>query len=305
MRYVVEKLKWLCCHVSYTIRLLRHPKERVTPINSYLARIKGMLPCPNPNGIIFFACDTQFMERFGYSLLFSCYEHARACGVHIHLYEPSVAVLRKMTALGVQFPDMRVSYTYEEAIDRGSLPELWVYYTAFRFIVAKKILEESKSVLLCLDADGLVQRSLSPVLTKARFHDIGLYFRLQKRDIRKKIAAFCVTFNYTRHGLAFLEFFAGLLSQFHQHYPAIRPELHFHFDQSCLYFSYLVNKFTKGLSFYRIGKEVVDYQAATPSCIWTAKGKRKEDELFLQEVGRIREKYEAMHPESPAVAKLQ
>src|SRR5262249_33634983 len=113
VRYVVARLKWLGCHVSYTLRLLCDPQDSVMAINNYLARIKGMPPCPNPNGIIFFACDTRFMEQFGYSLLFSCYEHARACGVHIHLYEPSDAVLQKLAALSVQFPDMRVSYTYE------------------------------------------------------------------------------------------------------------------------------------------------------------------------------------------------
>jgi hypothetical protein len=294
MRSLIKHLTWWWHHVSYTWQLLWNPHENARGVSNYVERLHGMFPRPNPHGIIFFACDTQFMNRFGYSLLFSCYEQAPACSVHIHLYEPTAAVLDRLTVLRAQLPDMLVSYTYEEAIDQRSLPDLQVYYTALRFLVAKKVLEESHSVVICLDADSLVQQSLTPVVAEARGYDVGLYFRLQKHDIRKKIAAFCVILNTTPRGMVFLEFFTRLLSKFYHQYPAMRSGRPFHFDQSCLYCSYVVQRFTTGFSCYRIGKEVVDYHVATAARIWTAKGQRKQEAEFLQAVGKIREKYASL-----------
>jgi hypothetical protein len=293
MAYFLARLKWLYFHVFYTLSVLLHPQESATAVNNYIARIKGIFPRTNANGVIFFACDAQFMERFGYSLIFSCYETARECGVHVHLYEPSAAILRHLAALKEHFSDLKLSYTYEEEIDFGSLPERGMYYAAFRFVAARKIMEESQSLLVCLDADSLIKNSMQQVIASARQHDVGLYFRLKKRQVHKKIAAFCFIFNYTKKSLAFLNFVSGLSIKFLQHYPSIRPDLHFYFDQSGLYFSYLWTKLRERVSFYTVGKRVVDYEFSAATCIWTAKGKRKEDEVFLQESRRIWEKYAA------------
>jgi len=258
-------------------------------VNRHVARIKGVFPRENANGVIFFACNDPFMERFGYSLILSCYENARQCGVHVHLYEPSADILRHLAALRENLRDLKLSYTYEYDIDFGKLPEHGIYYTAFRFVTVKKIIEESKSLIVCLDADSLLMHSLQPVIADARQYDVGLYCRLKKRRFNKKIAAFCVIFNHTQKSLAFINFFAGIAIKFQQKYPTIRT--HFWFDQSGLYFSYLFSKLKDRLSFYTIGKSVVDYEFSDQAYIWTAKGKRKKDEVFLQESRRIRDKY--------------
>ncbi|MBI3799466.1 MAG: hypothetical protein HY268_21175 [Deltaproteobacteria bacterium] len=287
----VDRAKWLSAHVSYSLSVLLHPRESAQAVQSHLARIQGVFPRENANGVIFFAGNEPFMERFGYNLIWSCYAHARQCGVHVHLYEPSAEILRHLEAMKENFSDLQLSYTYEDDIDFGSLPERGMYYTAFRFVVARKILEESKSLLVCLDADSLIMHSLHQVITNALQRDVGLYFRLKKRRLNKKIAAFCVIFNNTKKSLAFLTFFAGLALKFQQHYPSTRT--HFWFDQSALYFSYVLSKLQGRVSFYTIGKRVVDYEFSDKACIWTAKGKRKKAEVFLQESCRIRDQYAA------------
>src|SRR6478736_3952869 len=105
MPYFLDRARWLYFHGLYALRVLRSPQESVTAVNNYISRIKGIFPRQNANGVIFFACDTQFMEQFGYNLIVSCYETARECGVHVHLYEPSVAILRRLAAMKDQFPD--------------------------------------------------------------------------------------------------------------------------------------------------------------------------------------------------------
>jgi hypothetical protein len=289
--YFLDRVKWFNFHVSCSLSVLLNPKESAKAVNRHLLRIKGVFPRENANGIIFFACNDQFMKRFGYSLIFSCYETARECGVHVHLYEPSSDILRHLAALKEHFSDLKLSYTYETEIDFGSLPERGMYYTTFRFVAAKKISEESQSLMVCLDADSLIMNSLQQVIATARQHDVGLYFRLKKRRITKKIAAFCVIFNHTQRALAFINFFSAIAIQFQKNYP--RTRTNFWFDQSSLYFSYLFSKLRERVSFSSIGKSVVDYEFSDKACIWTAKGKRKNDEVFLKESRRILDKYAA------------
>src|SRR5262249_50676864 len=223
------------------------------------------------------------------SLIFSCYETVRECGVHVHLYEPLGDTVQRLEAMKVRFHDMNLSYTYEAQVDFGSLPERGMYYTAFRFVAVKKIMEESHSLLVCLDADSLIMHSLQQEIANARRHDVGLYFRLKKRELHKKIAAFCVLVNPTQPALNFITFFSGLALKFHQHYPNIRSR--FWIDQSGLYVAYLWSKLSRRVSFYTVDKHIVDYEFSPTACIWTAKGKRKENKAFLKESQRILEKY--------------
>lgn len=83
MPYFLERLQWVYFHVLYALSVLLHPRESATAVNNYMSRIKGIFPRQNTKGVIFFACDTQFMEQFGYNLIVSCYETARECGVHL------------------------------------------------------------------------------------------------------------------------------------------------------------------------------------------------------------------------------
>ncbi|HJY81601.1 MAG TPA: hypothetical protein VKK81_11030, partial [Candidatus Binatia bacterium] len=98
-------------------------------------------------------------------------------------------------------------------------------------------------------------------------------------------------FNNTKQSLAFLNFFSGIAIKCQKQYPETRT--HFWFDQSGLYFSYLFSKGRERVSFYSVGKSIVDYEFSEKACIWTAKGKRKRDEIFLKESRRLREKYAA------------
>ena len=291
MSTYVERTRWWFAHVSSSLSVLLHPQECAQAVQRHLSRIQGVFPHENAHGVIFFACNDPYLERFGYNLIWSCYENARHCGVHVHLYEPSAHVLRHLASLREQVSDLQLSYTYEYDLDLGRLPERGMYYTAFRFVAARKIMEESQSLLVCLDADSLIRHSLQPVIADACQHDVGLYFRLQKRRLTKKIAGFCVIFTPTPQALTFLNFFAGLSIKFQQHYPGTRA--HFWFDQSGLYCSYVLSKLTARVSFYSIGKSVVDDEFSENACIWTAKGKQKKNAVFLQESCRLREQYGA------------
>jgi len=207
--YFLERVEWFYFNLFYSLGVLLNPKESAKAVNSHISRIKGVFPRENTNGIIFFACNDQFMERFGYSLILSCYENARECGVHVHLYKPSAEILRRLESMKEKFSDMNLSYTYED-IDLGSLPEHGIYYTAFRFVAVRKIIEESKSPIVCLDADSLIMHSVQQVIANARQYDVGLYFRLKSRRLNKKIAAFCVIFNNMKRSLEFINFFSGI-----------------------------------------------------------------------------------------------
>ena len=285
---VVERVQWWALHVAHSFDVLLHSDAHAAIVDRHLSRIKGASPPTNPNGVIFFACDVGFMERFGFALISSCYEHARECGIHVHLYEPTPEIIHRLEAIKAAVGDLQLSYTYEDDIDLGDLPERGMYYTAFRFVALRKLLAESKSLFICLDADSLIVNPLPQVVADARQRDVGLYFRLRRRHLNKKIAAFCVIVNHTPGALKFLDFFAAISMKFHRHY--IRFRSRFYFDQSALYFSYLACMFGRRTSFYTVGKTVVDYDFGDAAGIWTAKGERKHDPAFVDETRRMMDK---------------
>ena len=285
----LERVQWWLLHVRHALDALLHPAAQTQIVSRHLARIKGAAPPANANGVIFFACDVQFMERFGFALISSCYEHARECGVHVHLYEPTPEIIARIDSVKGMCGDMQVSYTYEEEIDFGDLPDRGMYYTAFRFVALRKLLGESPSLFICLDADSLIINSLQQVIADARQYDVGLYFRLTRRHLNKKVAAFCVIVNNTPGALEFLDLFAAIAMKFHRHYTRFRSG--FYFDQSGLYFSYLIGRLRRRSTFYAIRKAVVDYDFGARACIWTAKGNRKHDQVFLNESRRMLHKH--------------
>jgi hypothetical protein len=286
----VERAHWFSLHVAHSLDALRHPAVHAQRFQQHLARIKGMAPAPNPHAVIFFAADSGFMQRFGFALIASCYEHARECGVHVHLYAPTPEILQRLGAAQGACAGMQISYTYEDEIDYGTLPDRGMYYTAFRFVALRKLLEDSRSLFICLDADSLVVNSLQAMIADARRCDMGLYFRLSRRHLNKKIAAFCVIANHTAGALQFLDLFAAIAMTFHRHYRPFRSN--FYFDQSALYASYLIARLRWRSTFYAIAKTAVDYDFGNQACIWTAKGMRKHDQRFLDESRRMLDAFE-------------
>jgi len=281
----VERAQWFWLHVAHALDAIRRPAPYAQRFRQHLTRIKGAAPAPNPHAIIFFAADPRFMERFGFALIASCYAQARECGVHVHLYAPTPEILQRLRAAQAACPDMQISHTYEDEIDYGELPDRGMYYTAFRFIALRKLLEDSRSLFICLDADSLIVHSLQPLIAEARRCDVGLYFRLSRRHLNKKIAAFCVIANHTAGALQFLDVFTAIALTFHRHYRRFRSN--FYFDQSALYASYLIARLRRRSTFYAVRKTAVDYDFGDEASIWTAKGIRKHDQRFLDESRRM------------------
>jgi len=298
--YFFERIEWVYFNWLYSLGVLLHPTQSAQAVNRHTSRINGDFPRENANGIIFSACNDYFLDRFGYNLVLSCYERAHECSVHLHLYEPSAVTFRRLESMRSQFPDLKLSYTYESDIDFGTLPERGMYYTAFRFVAARRLLEESKSSVICLDADSLIMNSLQPVFAEARQHDVGLYLRPEKRRVTKKIAAFAVILNPTQKALAFIDMFSAIAIKFHSRYPKLRWI--FYFDQSALYLCFLLSSLRGRTSFYRLRKSVVDFEFSAAACIWTAKGRRKNDAVFLTESRRIMERYHWGHHDHAGLA---
>src|SRR5262249_36559736 len=83
-------------------------------------------------------------------------------------------------------------------------------------------------------------------------------------------------------------------------YPKLRWI--FYFDQSALYLCFLLSSLRGRPSFYRLRKSVVDFEFSAAACIWTAKGRRKNDAVFLTESRRIMERYHWGHHDHAGLA---
>jgi hypothetical protein len=280
------RISWLLLNWSYALRTQMHCSSIPGDVARFNSRFLGTAPGQNSAGVLFFACDERYMEKFGYSLILSCHENAPECGVHVHLYEPSSATMRKLSLLQKRLSS-NLSYTFEKNIDFGTLPDRRWYYTAFRFLVAKKISEESSSLVICVDADSLVRKSLQPIVELGRTQDVGLFYRSNKRGLRKKIGAFCVVLNNTPGCFDFINFYGGIILKFWSNYPRFS----WPFDQSALYLSFLRSRLQHRTSLWHLDDSAVGFEFPNEACIWTAKGRQKNDQMFIKDAHRILDKF--------------
>lgn len=259
-----------------------------------LPNIQGTLN--QDNFFVYAAADSQYFDRFGRALINSVMRNT-SFGVHIHLYNPTEQQFVFLKN------NPRVSFTWEvikpdqfdSAIKFWSQPTLgephasrrnkmlglkqfsdsanlanWIfktYYACMRFVRLAEFIDRPRSFLE-IDIDGLVRR---PFTTD--FND-GKDFHLYQKDKGGHLAG-SILYNQSAKSFDFV----------HQLALAIRTEIeqdnvYWFLDQHCL--DKVVLSYNRGL----LPISYVDWHMRPDSAIWSAKGKRKELEVFKRELGR-------------------
>lgn len=243
---------------------------------------------------IYAACDVAYFDEFGPALINSVLRNTRF-GIHLHLYNPTADQIQYCRSTD------RVSITYEHAPIElfvkaaepwqqvSADPELAdrrkrivtamgkgkdvsiqqriqrTYFAAARFIRLQQLIRPT-SQLLAIDVDAIVRTDL-PLLNNSK--DFYIHYISGKRA-RYLAGGLYLPGNH--NGYDFLRAYADILKT-----NIESDNLHWGIDQDVLVD--LVPRYRWG----ELPMEYIDWNMQNLSHIWTAKGTRKDLEIFVNE----------------------
>lgn len=250
--------------------------------------------CTQQDYFIYTACDTNYFEQFGRQLISSIQANGNL-GVHLHLFNPT----NEQIDYCLSGPKVSVTYEYINAGAFDCAAQRWntipiseseksyydrtvnamgkgqdrsitermqkTYFACARFIRLAEIFKSTVPVL-CIDVDAVV-RQLPPVLPKDKD------FYLHKITGKKaRILAGGMFLHPTVSTQSFLNEYADILrKKLEQDY------VYWGLDQDLL--DPIVPKYNHG----QLPIEYIDWNMLPRSYIWTAKGTRKNDTVFVNE----------------------
>jgi hypothetical protein len=241
---------------------------------------------------IFTAADTAYFDAHGIPLINSIIANTNY-GVHIHIYDPRPDQLEFCNS---KSPRVSATYEYINPIEFDIITNYWVsrtefknarqqqmydkgirygrqflkelitrtYYACTRFIRLNQLLT-TPIRCLSIDVDGIVRKNFTNIL----LHDEKIDFFLYEKRNNEHLAG-AILFN--NNSKPFLENYARVIEK-----CIHRNDVYWFMDQIVL--DQIVPKYKKGL----LPVSYIDWEMDDNSAIWTAKGKRKELDLFKDE----------------------
>jgi hypothetical protein len=247
-----------------------------------------------PNFFIYAACDVDYFNDFGPALINSALKNT-AFGVHLHVYNPTPDQIKYCRSID------RVSITYESAPVEmfAKAAEQWTiasadteladrrkriitamgkggdtsilqriqrtYFASARFVRLQELIRPN-SKLLAIDIDAVIRRPL-PELDNAR--DFYMHY-ISGKKARYLAGGLYLTGN--PNGYNFLKEYADILKT-----NIETDNLYWGIDQDVL--TDIVPKY----HWSDLPIEYIDWNMQERSYIWTAKGTRKDLEIFVNE----------------------
>lgn len=245
---------------------------------------------------IYVAADSSYFDRFGPGLINSVCRNTDF-GVHLHLYNPTqeqIDFCQANSRVSVSWENFDMSQ-FNEAINfwsRNDLPEpqasrkkkmlgmkqiddnqdvpKWVvktYYACMRFVRLAELVKDPKSFLE-IDIDGIVR---APFQTA--FNDNKDFYLYEKEKGGHLAGA--ILFTGSPNGMRFIEELGSIIKQ-----EIENNNTYWFLDQHSI--DRIIGNYNKGL----LPISYVDWRMQDGSAIWSAKGKRKELEIFKRELGK-------------------
>jgi hypothetical protein len=244
---------------------------------------------------IYAAADTVYFDLHARPLINSIMTNTPAYGVHIHIYNPrpdQIEFCRSRTGVTCTYETLddtefqpvadywltrstfsndrqRQMHKKGEKLGRDELLKLirQTYYACGRFIRLAELLRPGQRCL-SIDVDGIVRNMFADHLGPQDFY-------LYEKPKDGTHLAGAILFNGTAGSYEFLQEYAKRLRS-----SMDQDDLYWFLDQFIL--DQLVPKYHKGL----LPMSYIDWAMRDDSAIWSAKGPRKELEIFKQEQGK-------------------
>jgi hypothetical protein len=245
-----------------------------------------------PNFFIYAAADAVYFDQHAKPLINSVLTNTSNTGIHIHIYDPrpdqlefcrsrdGVSVsyetldpvqFNKVTARWLKrtdFTNDRQRQMHKKGQTQGAevlnLLVRQTYYACTRFIRLAELIRPGQRCL-AIDVDGLVRAPFDYQLGPADFY-------LYEKPKDGTHLAGALLFNGTAGSHEFLQKYAQQLRSSIQ-----QDDIYWFLDQVLL--DQLVPQYHKGL----LPMSYIDWAMRNESAIWSAKGKRKELEVFKEE----------------------
>lgn len=249
------------------------------------------------NFFIYAAADSVYFDQHARPLIKSVLTNTSDVGVHIHIYDPRQDQLEfcrsydkvtvtyenldsvqfdKVTARWFKrtnFSNNRQQQMYKKGQTQGTVAlNLLVrqtYYACTRFIRLAELIRPGQRCL-AIDVDGLVRGPFSYQLGPADFY-------LYEKPKDGTHLAGALLFNGTAGSHEFLQKYAQQLRS-----AIEQDDIYWFLDQVIL--DQLVPQYHKGL----LPMSYIDWAMKNESAIWSAKGKRKELDIFKEEQKKYR-----------------
>lgn len=260
----------------------------------YISPLQGKLD--QSGFFIYAAADAGYFDRHGIPLINSVTQNTPH-GIHLHLYNPrpdQIAFCQQTDRVSVTWETL-TQEQFQSAFDFWKpdvIPEpymsrkrkmlglkqyelkgndldslrtwLWkTYYACMRFVRLAEIVQQPCE-FLAIDVDGLVR---APFATQFDNHDFYLY----QKDKGGHLAG-AILYSARPGTLQFIQQLATIIRR-----EIEQDNIYWFLDQHSL--DQIVNQYHKGL----LPLSYIDWHMHTDSAIWSAKGKRKELEVFKQE----------------------
>jgi hypothetical protein len=243
---------------------------------------------------IYTACDHEYFAEFGPALIKSIQQNTTV-GVHLHLYNPTADQIKYCRA------QEHVSITYESvpielfdaavgpwltepadpesqskykkivsAMIKGRDPSVQhriqrTYFACARFIRLAQLVRPTAS-FLAIDVDAIVRGPL-PQLSNA--HDFYMHHIAGKKA---RFLAGGIYFTGTNNGYQFLTEYSNILKS-----NIEADNLYWGLDQDVL------DPIVPQYQWAQLPSELIDWEMRDHGLIWTAKGARKDLDIFIDE----------------------
>jgi len=240
---------------------------------------------------IYTAADTVYFDLFARPLIYSILKNAPDFGIHIHIYNPLPDQLTFCKKSNVsctyetlnhsEFKDVRNYWSKKNMYSNRRQKKMYqrektfgydefnrlirqTYYACARFVRLAEILSKGQRCI-ALDVDSLV---LGPF--NHQLGDFDIYLHVDPED--KEHYGSAILFNGTVASDNFLKEYADVLKS-----SINCDDFYWFLDQIAL--EQIVPKYKTG----QLSRGYLDWEMLPDSPIWSAKGARKELEIFKQE----------------------
>lgn len=247
---------------------------------------------------IYAAADSNYFNKYGKALINSILRNT-AHGVHMHIYNPAPGQIEFCQQPRVSVSWETISddsfdapFTYwnqnnlpepqagrkrkmlglKQYEERGTDPEqlrrwLWkTYYACIRFVRIAELLSTPQRFLE-IDVDGIVRKPFDYMLAG---NDFYLYEKAKGGHL-----AGSILFTETQQSLVFLKELGHRIRK-----EIEQDNIYWFLDQHSL--DAIIPQYNRGL----LPIDYIDWHMNSNSAIWSAKGKRKELEVFKKELER-------------------
>lgn len=230
------------------------------------------LPDRSQDKVTVFVCmDTAYCLQYLGSIAASLMINSPTANLHVHLVNPDEAALNCLKAVGELLGPGRLSHGIETMKFVGyNVQQRKTYFASIRFVRLAELMRRAHGTYFVMDVDNIIRSDLSTCISLARQADVLIRRRFSMSP-HLAVAACGILLGNTEAARAFMDRTAEYILNAVQ-----TRNVAWYLDQIALTVSLDEGKSAGGLlRVAQLPTELLDWDFAAESLVWTGKGKRR------------------------------